>query len=142
MSLVLNEYPPSLVLKQFYQCFHCNNAISILKKLDANSYCSLHKKLLNQPTRREKQLNVMLKDAVTSPTVLKIKEWDKSIMYPCYLFDTPNSRRPSKQFYKWWTSYYANDNSSFRTGKVRLVANTNKTVKSYLIHKKPQREKY
>ncbi|CAF1361318.1 unnamed protein product, partial [Rotaria magnacalcarata] len=140
MSLLLNEYPPSFIRKQFYHFFHCNNAMNVLTALNANSYRYLHQNSLYQPTRREKQLTVVLKDAVLSPAVLKPKVWDKSIMYPRYQFDAPNSKTLSIQFYKWWKNYYKNEKASVRTIKIRLVANTNETVESYLVHKKPPKE--
>ncbi|CAF4234664.1 unnamed protein product, partial [Rotaria magnacalcarata] len=141
MSLLLNEYPPSFSRKQFYHFFHCNNAMNVLTALNENGYRHLHQKSLYQPTRREKQLTVVLKDAVLSPAVLKAKIWDKTIMYPRYQFDASNCKTLSVQFYKWWNIYYKNEKASVRTVKIRLVANTNETVESYLVHKKPPKER-
>ena len=140
MSLLLNEYPPSFIRKQFYHFFHCNNAMNVLTELNANSYRNLHQKSLYQPTRREKLSTIVLKDAVLSPAVLKTKVWDKTIMYPRYQFDASTAKTLSVQFYKWWKNYYKYEKASLRTVKIRLVANTNETVETYLIHKKPPKE--
>jgi hypothetical protein len=54
MSLLLNNYPPHFITKQFYRFFHLNHAMSVLKQLNEQAYHELHQTLLNQPTRREK----------------------------------------------------------------------------------------
>jgi hypothetical protein len=80
MSLVLNNYPPNFISKQFNRFFHLNNAISVLNQLDEQVYHSSHQKLLYQPTRREKQLHIMMQDSVITPLVLQPKIWNKELM--------------------------------------------------------------
>ncbi|CAF4236385.1 unnamed protein product [Rotaria sordida] len=73
MSLLLNNYPPNFILKRFYRFFQVNNAISVLNELNEQVYQLLHQLLLHQPTRREKELHIMVEDPIRSPTVLQQK---------------------------------------------------------------------
>ncbi|CAF2189948.1 unnamed protein product [Rotaria magnacalcarata] len=140
MSLLLNDYPPSILDKQFSRFFSINNAITVRHELNDETFHPLHKNLLSQPTRRESHSNVMLNDPVLSPTVLQTKTWDKSIMHPRYQFNKSNSKKLSKEFYKCWTTYYASKASPLQNVKVRLVATTDTTLEAFLIHKKPRKE--
>ncbi|CAF4171925.1 unnamed protein product, partial [Rotaria sordida] len=53
--LLLNGYPPKFIAYHLKQFFRKNNALSILENLDEVAYEELHRKLLYQPTRRERQ---------------------------------------------------------------------------------------
>ncbi|CAF2092776.1 unnamed protein product [Rotaria magnacalcarata] len=86
-SLLLNGYPPKCIDKCFQHFFKLNAATSVLTDLNERTYQHLHQKLLRQPTRREKQLNVRLIDLIEAPTVLQSKIWDKSIMYSRYPYN-------------------------------------------------------
>ncbi|CAF4119809.1 unnamed protein product [Rotaria sp. Silwood2] len=84
MSLLLNDYPPKFIKKQFHRFFECNDTMSVWRGLDEPVYHRLHQRLLYQPTRREKLLKNMLQDPIRSPTALQTKIWDKDIMFPRY----------------------------------------------------------
>ena len=141
MSLLLNNYPPNFISKQFNRFFQLNQAMSVLDQLDEHVYQQLHQKLLHQPTRREKQLHDMIQDPIVSPFVLQPKIWNHKIMYPHYLFDSEQSSNFRKQFYKWWKTYYAASSIlPVHNVHVRLVADTNRTLENFFIHKKPPRD--
>lgn len=140
MSLLLNSYPPNFISKQFNRFFHLNKAIPVLNQLNEKVYRSLHQQLLNQPTRREKQLHIMMQDPVTTPVVLQPKIWNKELVYPRYLFDTGLTVNLPKEFYKWWKTYYAYPGSPLENVKVRIVSDINRTLESFFIHKKPSRK--
>ncbi len=101
---------------------------------------TLHKTLLHQSIRREKKLNIMMQNPVENPLVLQPKIWNKELMYLRYLFDTSLTSNLPKQFYKWWKTYYAFPGSPSQHIKVILITNTNPTLESFFIHKKPPRE--
>ncbi|CAF4609520.1 unnamed protein product, partial [Rotaria magnacalcarata] len=105
MSLLLNNYPPKFIKRQFQRFFTSNDAMPVWEKLDEALYRRLHQRLLEQPTRREKLLKNMLKDPIRSPTVLQTKVWDKSIMFPRYQYDGSTSNTFRSKFYKWWYNY-------------------------------------
>ncbi|CAF3167240.1 unnamed protein product, partial [Rotaria sp. Silwood2] len=121
LSLLLNNYPPKLISKTFFRFFHLNDAIPVLKDLNEEIYDRLHKRLLHQPTRREKQLNMMLQDPIESPTVLQPRIWDNNVMYPRYRYDSSIPIDFPKIFYQWWRTYFANNVSIMKNVKVRLI---------------------
>ncbi|CAF4674825.1 unnamed protein product, partial [Rotaria sp. Silwood2] len=108
--------------------------------LNEEIYDRLHKRLLHQPTRREKQLNMMLQDPIESPTVLQPRIWDNNVMYPRYRYDSSIPIDFPKIFYQWWRTYFGNNVSIMKNVKVRLVTSTNPTLETFMIHKKPPRE--
>lgn len=140
MSLLLNNYPPNFISKQFSRFFQLNNAMSLVTELNEQVCRRLHQTLLYQPTRREQQLSNMMTDPVKTPFVLQPKIWNKELMYPHYLFDTGLTIQFPGKFYTWWKKYYALPGSSLENVKVRLVAKTGCTLESFFIHKKPSRD--
>ena len=54
-TLLLNGYPPKFFVYNFKQFFQMNNVLSLMEQLNEVVYEKLHRQLLNQPTRREKQ---------------------------------------------------------------------------------------
>ena len=140
VSLLLNGYPPNFITKQFHRLLHSNNTMPVLKLMNEQIYHNMHHILLHQPTRREKQLNKMIKDPVQSPSVLQPQVWNSKVMYPSYLFDRGLSTNLQQEFIQWWKEYYAYPGSSVYDVKVRLVAKTHRTLETFFIHKKPPRE--
>jgi hypothetical protein len=82
----------------------------------------------------------MMQDPVITPAILQPKIWDKELMYPRYLFDTGLTINLSKEFFKWWKTYYAFPGSPLESVKVRIVTDTNRTLESFFIRKKPSRD--
>jgi hypothetical protein len=120
MSLLLNGYPPTFITTQFNRLLHSNHYISLSKPMDEHVYHQMHTTLAHQPTRREKQLDQMMKNPVESPSVLQQKVWNQKVMYPHYSFDGAKST----ELRKWWDEHYAYGGSPVLDVKVRLVADT------------------
>ena len=72
--------------------------------------------------------------------VLQPKIWNSGVTYPRYVFDSGLTIHLPKQIYTWWKTYYAFPGSPVENVKVRIVSNTNRTLESLLIRKKPPRE--
>ena len=140
MSLLLNYYPPDFIKKQFHRFFHLNNALPVFSELNEEVYHRLHTQSLYQPTRREKQLHSMIQDPVRNPVVLQLKIWNSHVMYPRYVFDSGLTIHLQKQIYTWWKTYYAFSGLPVENVKVQIVTNTNRTLESFFIHKKPPPE--
>ena len=141
VSLLLNSYPPNFISKQFHRFFQLNHAMSVLNQWDEHVYQRLHQTLLHQHTRREKQLIIMMQDPILSPTVLQPKIWNHKLMYPHYRFDSEQSSDFPREFYKWWKTYCAaSPTLPAHNVQIRLVADTNRTLESFFIHKKPSRD--
>lgn len=93
----------------------------VLNQLDEQVYHRLHQSLLYQPTRREKQLNQMVQDPIESPIILQPKIWNNKLIFPHYTFNSKQSSDFSKDFYKWWNTYYASATPSIHDVQIRLV---------------------
>jgi hypothetical protein len=64
MSLLLNDYLPAFLTKHISRFFEQYNGQLVLKQLGEQDYRDLNQKLLHQPTRREKQLQMIPTDDV------------------------------------------------------------------------------
>ena len=140
MSLLLNNYPPSYIIKQFHRFFTRNDALPVLDRLDAEVYQRLHSKSLLQPTRREKILEKMMRDPVKAPETLQTKIWNHKILCPRYLFDSALTTSFPRAFKLWWRKHYGLAGSLLDDVRVLMSAKTNRTLEHFLIHKKPSRE--
>ena len=136
LSLLLNDYSPKFITRRIDRFFTINYAISVF---DQTRYQHLHQTLLNQATRREKQLAIMTNNPIESPVVLEERRWDANQMYPRYLFDRGHSIQLPKQFRQWWNDFYKSPGSPVRQVTIRLVADTNKTLEQLFVRKKPAR---
>ena len=101
MSLLLNNYPPSYISKQFHRFFTKNDALPVLDRLDAEVYQRLHSKSLLQPTRREKILKKMMRDPIKAPQILQPKIWNHKILCARYLFDSALTTSFPRAFKLW-----------------------------------------
>ncbi|CAF4168711.1 unnamed protein product, partial [Rotaria sordida] len=141
MSLLLNHYPPKFITKHIDRFFRLNNVISILKRVDQQQvYEELHKKLLEQLTRREKTLKTMMQDSIKNPQVLQTKIWDRKVMYPRYQFDSGLTLNFRRSFHSWWLKHYVFPTSNVNNVRIRLVPKINRTLEHFFIRKKPPRE--
>ena len=140
VSLLLNSYPPHFIRKQFDRLLSSPMIRSESGVLNKMGYQRMHQILLRQPTRRENLLNKSTVDPVESPMVLQPKKWNSKVVYPRYFFDGQRSTELKKQFLDWWKEYYAFAGSSVHDVKVRLVAQTGRTLEHSLIHKKPPKD--
>lgn len=140
LSLLLNCYPPNFIRTQFHRLFHRTSNDYLSKPMDETTYRCLHRTLLNQPTRRETQLNRMMHDPIIHPTVLQPKVWDRKVMYPRYLFDSSRSLEMKQKFFEWWKEHYAYAGTPVSDVKVRLVPGTQRILEAFLILKKPSKQ--
>ena len=113
MALLLNEYPPAFISKYFDRFFESNNAVPVLKQLDAQVYHDSHKKLLHQPTRREKELQGLLTDIdQISEKLRKCKPWNPNIMYAKYKYEPGPRLEFRKAFRMWWHEHFVQTKSN------------------------------
>ena len=137
---MLAQYPPKVITDQFLRFFQVNQAELVWKKLDACFYRRLHHKLINQIKDKEKKLNDSMKDPVKYPVVLeKKKPWDRTVMYPRYQFQSGSLASFPRQFMSWWKKHYQYQGSLVKNVQIQLRPQTNRTLSSFLIRKKPPR---
>jgi hypothetical protein len=140
MSLLLSQYPPKFITNQFLRFFQVNKAMPVMTELNQNVYQQLHKELINRITAKEKQLNDQMKDPVKYPIALEPKKpWDKTIMCPTYVFESGPLARYSHELHSWWKKHYQYPGSPANRIKIKFRPRINRTLASYLIHKKPPR---
>jgi hypothetical protein len=132
--------PPPFITKQFHRLLHSNQSNFILEEMNEQVYGQLHERLLHQPTRHEQQLKKMMINPIESPLVLQSPVWNSKVMYPRYLYDQEQSVYLRDIFMKWWKEYFLYPGSPVNDVKVRLVADTQRTLENFFIHKKPRRE--
>ena len=131
MSLLLNNYPPSYISKQFHRFFTRNDALPALDRLDAEVYQRLHSESLLQPTRREKILATMMRDPVKSPTILQTKIWNHKILCPRYLSDSALTTSFPRAFKLWWRKHYGLEGSLLDDVRILMSAKTNRTLEHF-----------
>ena len=138
MFLLLNKYPPNFITKEFHRFFCVHDETPLLTQLNEALYHRLHQSLLYQPTRRQKQFDIMMQNPIEAPFVIQPKIWNAEVMYPRYLYNSRLSIHLLKEFYTWWKTYFAFSGSPVEHVQVRLVTNPN--LEKFFIYKKPARE--
>ena len=138
MSLLLSYYPPQFITNQILRFFQVNTSELLLKQLDEKAYQSLHRKLLHHSTPCETRLNNSIQHPAKYPTVLQKRPWDKTLMKIRYKFQSGPMLKFSHQFFQWWHKYYQYQESSVNNVKLRLIPRTNRTLETFLVHKKPE----
>ncbi len=88
MVLLLGQYPPKVISNRFLRFFQVNNAMSVLTELNEHVCQRLHQQLINRITQREQKLKQLTKDLVKYPTILQKNQWDRTVMYPRYQFES------------------------------------------------------
>jgi hypothetical protein len=86
MTLLLSNYPPSIISNQFHRFFKQNNVEFLIKRLDQEVYQCLHHKLLHNPTQHTKQSNSSIQTSVQYPMVLQQKPYNRKLLYVKYKF--------------------------------------------------------
>lgn len=140
LTLLLNGYPPYFIDKQFRRLLGPYKEALSTKPIDQQNYETFHRRLLNQPTRRETKLKQMTNDPIQFPVVLQPRTWDSKVMYPRYLYDSSTYITFKNQFFTWWNQHFAPHGSILEDVKVRLVADTQRILEKFLITKKPNRD--
>ena len=141
MPLLLNDYPPAFITKHVSRFFDQYNAQSVLKQLNEQDYYKLHQKLLHQPTRREKQLQVTPTDIAQIPdSLMRKKAWNPNILYTPYQFESGPRTTFGLIFRAWWGEYFRRQGSPVAHVKLKFSAKSNRTLEQCFVHKKPPKE--
>ncbi len=106
-------------------------------QLNGDVYYQLHTKLLHQPSRREKQLKLMIEDIEQVSSLLKSETWDRKVIYPKFIFETVPTRELQQEFLRWWKQSYGYAGSPVINVTVKMCTTMNRTLESFLIRTKP-----
>ena len=136
LTLLWNGYPPHFIDKQFRRLLGPYKEPLTVQPIDQQTYGTFHRILLNQPTRRETRSKRTTTDPVQNPSVLQMKVWDSKVMYPRYLYASSSYHMFQTQFFTWWNQNFTQHNSNLEDVQVRLAADTQRTLETFLIQKK------
>ena len=139
MSLLLSDYPPTVITNQFLRFFQVHRAEHLLKQVDQEAYHQLHQRVLYQTTSKSKKPERPLEDLMTKPAVLEKQIYDRSVMYIRYPFESGPKSQFHRAFLSWWKEHYQKPGSPGNNVKVRLIPKTNVSLENFLIRKKPSR---
>ncbi|CAF1331688.1 unnamed protein product [Rotaria sordida] len=138
MILLVNGYPPKFIqyhMKNFFKKF---DAMTVWTDLDCEAYQQLHHTLLNKPTRREKQQN---SGKSNHQSIRKKKNSEqKNQIYVHYTFENGSLLAFKKEYRQLWKKFYVYPGSRFKNTRLILGKILNRTLQSFLIHKKPRRQ--
>ena len=137
VSLLLSDYPSRMITNEFLRFFQVQNGETLPKQLNEEAYRRLHHKVLYQPSRKSMQPERSLEDLVEKPAVLETKAWNRSMLYIRYAFETGPRSRFHCAVLSWWKKHYQYPGSPVNTVTVRLIPNMNRSLETFLIHKKP-----
>ena len=139
ISLLLSDYPPKMISNQFQRFFQVNQADLLLRQPNERTYEQLHHMLLNRTTPRTQLLQPSMANLVESPSVLRTKHWDKSIMYPRFTFESGPQAHLASEFFLWWRKHYQYQQSPVKDITIRLIPQNRQSLSNFFIHKKPSR---
>ena len=126
MTLLLNGYPVRFIRYHFKQFFQTNDASILLEELDHRIYQFLHDKLLNQPSRREReqQSNITHKKQITVN----------------FTFENGPMLKFQKELRRLWKQHYIYQGSPLNAVSLNIRPRTNKSLCQLLIKKKPAKQ--
>ncbi|CAF1539927.1 unnamed protein product, partial [Rotaria sordida] len=121
VSLLLNSYRPHFISNHFQRFFQVHKADVLYKYFDESTYSQLHRQLLYQTSKREREEQAMKNDPVLFPPVLQQRPWNQRLI--------------------WWKKHYQSPGSEANRIQLRFIPRTNRSLQNYLIRKKPSKHK-
>jgi hypothetical protein len=129
MTLLLNGYPVRFITYHFKQFFRAHDAFVLLEELDKRIYEFLHQKLLNQPSRREREQQ----NDQTKPM-------NNKVITVHFTFDTGPMVQFRKELRRLWEKHYIYKGSPMNAVALSIRPRTNKSLCQLLVKKKPAQE--
>ena len=129
MTLLLNGYPLKCVTRHFRKFFEQQNAMLLLEELDATAYQLLHKKLLDQPSQRERrQQNSKSTTAARSTITVH------------FTFESGPMLKFGQELRHLWEKYYIYPGSLMNNARLQIGTRSNKSLCQLFVKKKPPKE--
>lgn len=126
MTLLLNGYPVKFIRYHFKKFFHTNDTLVLLEELNHRIYQSLDEKLLNQPSRRERDLQ-------------KNTTHRKQITVNFTFENGPMLQFP-KELRRLWKQYYIYKGSPLNAVSLNIRPRTNQSLCQLLVKKNPSKK--
>jgi hypothetical protein len=130
-TLLLNGYPLRFISHNFKKFFQKNNVVPLMEQLDDVVYKELHRTLLIQLTRREKQQQNMTLYGAPQPTFNKEEiriyftfESGPMLNFPCELKSL-------------WEKHYIHNNPLKHNVHLKIGTRSNRNLNQLFVKKKP-----
>ena len=137
LKLLLNGYPLKFVTYQFKRFFEQHNAIVILEQPNDMIYQALHKTLLAQLSRRERQKNELM--ANDNNILQRQHLQNQSKMTVHFTFQSGPMLQFKQELRCLWEKFYVYDGSRIKNVHLQIATRSNKSLCQLLVKKKPPR---
>jgi hypothetical protein len=134
LKLLLNGYPLKFITDHFKQFFKQHNALLILEQPNQMIYQILHKKLLAQLSRRERQTNEELISNNNNNTLQKQQNQSKLTVH--FTFETGPMLQFKRELRCLWEKYYIYKGSRMNNVRLQIGTRSNKSLCQLLVKKK------
>ena len=134
LKLLLNGYPLKFVSNQFKRFFEQHNASGLISEHSNELiYQELHKQLLVQLSRREKQYNEFISN---QSNILQKQQW-KSKITVHYTFESGHILKCRHELRRLWEKYYIYPGSPMNNVRLQIGTRSNKSLRRLLANTKP-----
>ncbi|CAF1255117.1 unnamed protein product [Rotaria sordida] len=135
-TLLLNDYPPRFISYHFKQFFKNNNASSLMEQLDEAMYGKLHRQLLLQPTRREKQQQQPLQE-IMAINRNQQQNSNHNEIFVHFTFESGPMLNFKRELKSLWEKHYIDNSPIKHNIQLKIGTRSNKNLTQLLVKKKP-----
>ena len=136
LKLLLNGYPLKFVIYQFKKFFEQYNACTLItEQPDEITYQTLHKKLLEQTSRREKQYNKLISNDKNLQQ--KQRRMDQSRIIVHFTFESGPMSQFKRELHRIWEKFYIYPGSPMNNVHLQIGTRSNRSLRELLVKKKP-----
>jgi hypothetical protein len=139
LTLLLNGYPLNFVTYHF-KCFSGqHDAMSVLQQVNDPIYQLVHKILLAQPSRRERQKNELISNYndTSMEQQYKVKDCDQKKITVHFTFQSGPLLQFRHELRLLWEKYYIYRGSPMNSIHLQIETRSNKSLFQLFVKKKP-----
>ena len=138
LKLLLNGYPLRYVTYQFKKFFEQHNAYALISEQPSEMiYQMLHKKLLHQLSRRQKQYNEFLLNDNTNVPQQQQQQRNQSTITVHFTFESGPMLKFKRELRRLWEKFYIYPGSPMNNVRLQIGTRSNKSLCQLLVKKKP-----
>jgi hypothetical protein len=135
LKLLLNGYPLKFITYQFKRFFEQHNAYMLISE-EPNEmiYQALHKKLLTQLSRRQRQYIELISN---ENNILQPQQQNQSKITVHFTFESGPMLQFKRELRRLWEKYYIYPGSRMNNVRLQIGTRSNKSLCQLLVKKKP-----
>ncbi|CAF3717848.1 unnamed protein product [Rotaria sp. Silwood1] len=134
-TLLWNDYPPKFIAYQFKKFFHTNNVLSLMEQFDEVVYGELHRQVLYQATRREKQQE--LGQLGMTSNANQQANSNQNDIFVHFTFESGPMLNFKQELKNLWKKHYIDNNPIKHNIRLKIGTRSNKNLNQLLVKKKP-----